>query len=548
MNKKRTYLFPFLLLITLGGLSFFNNINAFFVSDDFALIYSASKINSFSDFIHFEIKYSVLCAFRPLISLSFYIDYKIWHLNPIGYHLTNIIFHSLNSFLVFLISLVLMKSSDEYKNNAQYLSLLAGGIFLVLPCHSESVSWISGRTDLIAAFFCLSSFYLYMLYKQNFKILYLLSSLLLYSLALLSKESVITYPLLLLLYEIHNKIIERDKNYHYFKILKLPFLFFCLLVFYIFVRYKAINDFIGGYGKDSHLNFSILLIFYNIFMDFVRAFLPPIPQKIFLSINKYFPFIKEKIIALFIYYIVIILPVLLLFIKKISFKRIPNFVYFLLLAYIITLLPVININLSLFDRLCERLIYLPTVFVSIVISLLFNSLIKNKKQIISLLICIFLFLETSLYYANSDWKEAGEITKNVIKSTKMIKNVNKLYVINLPSKLNGAVVYMIGFYESFCLFSDIKQIKDLKLISYHITYSINDIVKVTKKGLNSYSVQPLNPGDWFASYAVPLEETFHTDYYDITHFENNRYDIIFKNLNSDDKIMYYSAGVLVPLH
>src|SRR5262249_46728507 len=70
------------------------------------------------------------------------------------------------------------------------------------PLRSETVAWISGLTDLILAILLLSSFYLYMAFREKGGKKYLLGSLGLYLLAIFSKEPAATYPALIAAYEL----------------------------------------------------------------------------------------------------------------------------------------------------------------------------------------------------------------------------------------------------------------------------------------------------------------------------------------------------------
>ncbi len=84
--------------------------------------------------------------FRPLQSLSYWLDYRLWQLNPFGYHLENILLHGLNTLLVF----ALMEQLTHHK----HASLLAAGIYAAHPIHVGTVAYIAGRADLLViAFF-----------------------------------------------------------------------------------------------------------------------------------------------------------------------------------------------------------------------------------------------------------------------------------------------------------------------------------------------------------------------------------------------------------
>jgi len=87
--------------------------------------------------------------YRPLIALSYYLDYQLLGQNPYLLHLENVLIHAANAALVFLLTKRLFPSA------AAGLPLAAALIFATHPVNCEAVSWIAGRTDPLAAFFVL---------------------------------------------------------------------------------------------------------------------------------------------------------------------------------------------------------------------------------------------------------------------------------------------------------------------------------------------------------------------------------------------------------
>jgi len=87
--------------------------------------------------------------YRPLVTLSFAWDWKLWDGSPLGFHLSNVFLHLLCVALVFFLA---------RKWGARPLAAAGGAaLFGVLPRLTEAVAWISGRTDLLAAFFVLTA-------------------------------------------------------------------------------------------------------------------------------------------------------------------------------------------------------------------------------------------------------------------------------------------------------------------------------------------------------------------------------------------------------
>ncbi|ORJ59123.1 hypothetical protein [Geothermobacter hydrogeniphilus] len=92
--------------------------------------------------------------YRPLLMLTFVVDYMLWGQEPSFYHLGNILIHAANACLIFLVTESLLKVGNEEGEPGPW-PLLAGLLFAVHPIVTESVDWISGRTDLLGCFFVL---------------------------------------------------------------------------------------------------------------------------------------------------------------------------------------------------------------------------------------------------------------------------------------------------------------------------------------------------------------------------------------------------------
>src|SRR5437773_3308173 len=175
-------------------IAFSPNLNSYFLSDDFVQIgkvlhgdFSVAWGQSHGGF------------FRPLFILSYIIESRIWPAHPLGYHLTNITIHALNSFLVLKLGL---RPLDNLQLPARTMKAAAGtaaALFLLHPSHTEAVIWISGRADLIATFFCLAALCWYAGFARNRKWPHLAIALMMGVAALLAKESAVCLPFLILI-------------------------------------------------------------------------------------------------------------------------------------------------------------------------------------------------------------------------------------------------------------------------------------------------------------------------------------------------------------
>lgn len=92
--------------------------------------------------------------YRPIISLSYWFDSRLWGLDPTFMHLENIVVHLVNVLFVFLIAKRLPATSK-----IKSLPFLCALLFGLHPINTESVNWIAGRTDPIAGMFIFLAVY-----------------------------------------------------------------------------------------------------------------------------------------------------------------------------------------------------------------------------------------------------------------------------------------------------------------------------------------------------------------------------------------------------
>ncbi len=235
MKIRNNYDLPLLsIFFLLGLISYSTILKSFFLSDDFVLI---GRVLEGDLSVTWGLGYGGF--FRPLFIWSYVVDGALWGTNPFGYHLTNVALHTLNSYLVFILSARLMRR-DRYDPAISFrISVAAGLIFLVLPSHTEAVSWISGRTDLTATLFFITALIFYDSYQQERHVPYLAATLVLFALALLAKESVLCLPLIIIAMEL-SPATHQEQAPDFRRAIKIGGMFVLILLGYFLVRYAAI--------------------------------------------------------------------------------------------------------------------------------------------------------------------------------------------------------------------------------------------------------------------------------------------------------------------
>jgi hypothetical protein len=184
-----------------------------------SILYLLNRENHLSD-LNIENIYWMMTSlefynWHPVTWLSWAIDYQLYGgLDSSGYHFSNNILHAINSVLIFILTLVVFAlnnpdsksypiSTDNYSFIAAVLTAM---MFAVHPQHVESVAWVAERKGLLCQLFMLLSILSYVKYvtcQENVKTGWFLSTLGLFSLALLSKPMAVTFPVILLLFDVY---------------------------------------------------------------------------------------------------------------------------------------------------------------------------------------------------------------------------------------------------------------------------------------------------------------------------------------------------------
>lgn len=193
--------------------------------DDAGYILENSNIHSLSfEMASWAFSSFYLNYWAPLTWLSLAVDYSIWGSDPVGYHLTNNIFHAINAGIFFLICLELlairrpMFQQDDgdmaflHSRSQLRCAMLAAVFFAVHPLRVESVAWATERKDVLSLFLGLPSILFYLRHIRTTCSrstgshhnatgqisFYYWFSLAFFSLSLMSKSLVITLPVVLL--------------------------------------------------------------------------------------------------------------------------------------------------------------------------------------------------------------------------------------------------------------------------------------------------------------------------------------------------------------
>lgn len=166
--------------------------NGFINLDDNRYVYQNPHIQSGLNADSLKYAFSIdFSNWHPLTWLSLMLDYQLFHLDPAGYHVVNLIFHVINTLLLFLFLHRMTK--------ALWPCAFVAAMFAVHPLHVESVAWVAERKDVLSGLFWILTMGAYSYYVEKPSLQTYAFVLLFFILGLMSKPMVVTLPFALLL-------------------------------------------------------------------------------------------------------------------------------------------------------------------------------------------------------------------------------------------------------------------------------------------------------------------------------------------------------------
>ncbi|MFC1868336.1 tetratricopeptide repeat protein [Thermodesulfobacteriota bacterium] len=319
--------------------------------------------------------------YRPLINLTYWLDYKLWGMNAPGFRLTNLLLHLLTCFVLLQLIALLINN----RQTAFWVTCL----FALHPVNTESVSWVISRNNILVTFFILSSFYLYIIWWEKGNYINGIISVIFLFCALLSKEfALMIFPVFFMY---HRFLSEKKRSVFTEIISYMPYIVF--LGIYFLLRKKVVGAFLTPFDA-AQLWTSIYFIPYLIIWNLKLVFIPSGLHYFYLSYPSSF------------YQWGAILPfgLFLLIIAALWLKRSNRILLFSGLSFFAFILPVLNIIPSastIVTLAAMRWLYLPMAFICLGVAWIIEKVLSRfRVSASSLLIILILYFGLYTYVLN----------------------------------------------------------------------------------------------------------------------------------------------------
>lgn len=421
-------LFIFFIVVLVFSPSFFADICRI---DDGQLLKRLHRITNF-DFINL-IRGGTGLYYRPLIATSYKLDAFLFNANVFGMHAENIVLHALNVvLLVAVLRRVFPSSSGPY---IPYLCALIWGIH---PITTESVAWISGRSDVLASTFILLATLFLLRYKQSSKVITLLLTLVFFLLGVLTKEVMLPFLVvtLLLLRTQENKSTKRDQ----WSLLEgrglLMWLLPVVATGFFFLRFIAYN------ATSNRIVYTLLFIFNDAYHSlfvclralgfYVKKLVQPFPLSFaLLDVDPLYELLAIPVVAL---------CVVLLF------KRDKLSALFLGGVALLTPAFLIAFNQIAWTPYAERYLYLPSAFMLPgIIGYVHHHLEFPSQRFKNItVVLLLLLLAVGTFHRNLVWQSSLSLFADTAQKSPYSREVQAIYASILidAKQYDQAIVFL----------------------------------------------------------------------------------------------------------
>jgi len=159
--KKHKEILSIYLLIIAASIVYINILpNPFIWSEDAVIVQNETFKNLSYLPKFFTLKYwledhpfSGIHIFRPIRAVTFTLEYALFKLNPVPYHITNILLHTATTLIIYFIFKKITKS--------KFTAFLGSLFFALHPVHTETITWTMSRDDIMCTLFPLIAWWFF---------------------------------------------------------------------------------------------------------------------------------------------------------------------------------------------------------------------------------------------------------------------------------------------------------------------------------------------------------------------------------------------------
>ncbi len=249
---------------------------------------------------------------------------------------------------------------------------------------------------------------------------------------------------------------------------------FVVLLTYFVIRRLTIGHFIGGYGTQHHLAILQTKTLLNLASDVLRSVVPAIPR---VTCN----FVEQPASLAFLAVGSGFIGLLLYRARKRFAGAQGLLIVMLALAFIVSLLPVVTMDISVVNTEGERLVYLPSAFTAAIFAMALPLLFRRTGVVVAIAAFCIVVESATLCRVNHRWITAAQMTKAIARQISRY-DPSTTAIVNLPDNYRGAYVFRTGLFDAATTFEGKKADIRYQILCTHDVHSLTDIFDVSCEG------------------------------------------------------------------
>jgi hypothetical protein len=497
------------LYLLIGFAAYFNILRNYFVADDFPFLHLVASSSSIG------VVFAPLAEryFRPAVVALYYINYQVAGLSPLAYHVSLLLIHVCNTWLVFLLARRLAPA------RSLHVSVLSGLLFLLFGGHAEAVSWTAGAADPLLTLFALTGLLLFLRWLEpGASRWWIVGVWISFGGALFSKELSAVFPGLLAVVGVLGRPTRPDKAIvrKIIIAISVPVL---LLIGYPLVRSLVLGfPFVtlAGLGTSPDLLQSARRFI-------LRTFFPP---------GWMIQVIRYRLLD-----VLVIVPaalILLRWVARADYRPLALFG----LCFALAIGPMVPLSISIDTTESERFIYLATVFSCLLTVWFVDSVFKHRALVTAMVVAWCAVHGVALTRSNHNLREASALARSVLTTFGDVVRANgklgtPIFVLNAVDDVRGAYVFRRGFHEGLALTAPDQAgaMAQTYMLSVHAVTNVAEPIRVVQRG-RTVDVE-LGAG-------APLlgVQTADTKWYRFTRWAATSFTVEFSDAARDGLILY----------
>ena len=349
---------------------------------------------------------------HPVTWLSHMLDQQIFGSNAGAQHLVNVLFHALNSILLFT---VLRKMTGS-----TWRSFAVGLLFATHPIHVESVAWLAERKDVLSLFFGLLTIWSYIRFTEKPAVMTYVPVVVFFALGLMTKPILVTLPFILLLLDYWplkrlgksikgTAAAQSDNTARWTRLLleKTPLLMLslvsCIVTIYAQSRWGSVVS------LESHGPVMRIANAFTSYLTYLQKLFWPVDLAV---IYPYPEFVGYGLVGTA---VLVLTAITFVVCRKASSYPYVFVGWFWFLGSMIPMIGIIQVG---YQSMADRYAYLPFIGLYILLAWLFADLFKrNRKMLIALCLVWTVLLMSLSFQQVGYWRDNSSLFEHAIKVT-----------------------------------------------------------------------------------------------------------------------------------